>query len=96
MVLVVGATGLLGAEVCRKLRGAGKVVRAMVRSSSAPNKLDTLRSVGVETAVADLKEPASLVRVLEGISEIITTASSTFSRQEGDSIESVDFPGTCR
>jgi NADH dehydrogenase len=42
---------------------------------------------------ADLKNPASLAQVCEGVSEIITTASSTLSRQEGDSIESVDRAG---
>jgi len=93
MVLVVGATGLLGTEVCRRLLGASKQVLAMVRSSSAPEKVDALRSAGVETVVADLKDPASLARACDGVSEIITTASSTFSRQEGDSIESVDLAG---
>ena len=93
MVLVVGATGLLGSEVCRSLRRAGKPVRAMVRRTSAPEKLGSLRSAGVEMVAADLKDPSSLARACETVSEIITTASSTFSRQEGDSIASVDHAG---
>jgi nucleoside-diphosphate-sugar epimerase len=47
----------------------------------------------VETVTADLKDPTSLARACESVSAIITTASSTFSRQEGDSIESVDHAG---
>jgi NADH dehydrogenase len=93
MILVVGATGLLGSEICRQLRSAGKPVRAVFRQTSAPEKLTALRSAGAETVAADLKDPASLVRACEGVSRIITTASSTFSRQEGDSIESVDRAG---
>jgi uncharacterized protein YbjT (DUF2867 family) len=93
MILVVGATGLMGSEVCRELRRAGKAVRAMVRNTSAPEKLEALRSAGIETVLADLKDPASLAAACEGVSEIITTASSTLSRQEGDSIESVDHAG---
>jgi len=41
----------------------------------------------------DLKNPASLLQACEGVSAVITTASSTFSRQEGDSIETVDRQG---
>lgn len=93
MVLVVGATGLLGSEICRSLRKAGKQVRAMVRKTSSPEKLEGLRSAGVDTVAADLKDPSSLARACETVSEIITTASSTFSRQEGDSIASVDHAG---
>jgi uncharacterized protein YbjT (DUF2867 family) len=93
MVLVVGATGLLGSEICRKLRQAGKPVRAMVRPSSAKEKVAGLESAGAEIVPADLKDPASLARACKGMSSIITTASSTFSRQSGDSIESVDRAG---
>ena len=93
MVLVVGATGLLGGEICRKLREAGKPVSAVVRPNCAPEKCNALRSMGVETVSGDLKDPASLVRACETASQIITTASSTLSRQEGDSISSVDHSG---
>ncbi|HEY6991773.1 MAG TPA: NmrA family NAD(P)-binding protein [Bryobacteraceae bacterium] len=93
MVLVVGATGLLGSEICEKLRSAGKHVRAMVRHTSSPEKVAALRAMGAETIVADLRDPASLARACEMVSSIVATASSTFSRQEGDSIESVDLAG---
>jgi uncharacterized protein YbjT (DUF2867 family) len=36
MNLVVGATGLLGSEICRRLAAAGKPVRALVRATSDP------------------------------------------------------------
>jgi uncharacterized protein YbjT (DUF2867 family) len=93
MVLVVGATGLLGGEICRRLRGAGHDVRALVRANSAPDRISAVQAAGVAATVGDLKNPASLSQACEGVSAVITTASSTLSRQEGDSIETVDRQG---
>jgi NADH dehydrogenase len=93
MILVVGATGLLGSEICRRLRGAGHSVRALVRANSARDRISTLESAGAATAIGDLKDPDSLSQACAGVSAVITTASSTLSRQEGDSIETVDRQG---
>jgi uncharacterized protein YbjT (DUF2867 family) len=93
MILVVGATGLLGTRVCERLRTEGKPVRALVRRTSNPDKVSALESLGCELAIGDLKEPAQIQAACEGISALISTASSTFSRQPGDSIESVDLEG---
>jgi len=93
MVLVVGATGLVGAEVCKKLAVRGENVRALVRTTSATEKTEDLRSRGVELAIGDLKDPASLAAACRGVDAVISTASSTLSRQAGDSIESVDAAG---
>jgi NADH dehydrogenase len=93
MILVVGATGLLGSEICRRLRGAGHSVRALVRANSARDRISAIQSAGAVTAIGDLKNPASLSQACEGVSAVITTASSTTSQQEGDSIETVDRQG---
>ena len=93
MILVVGATGLVGNEVCRRLREAGRDVRALVRTTSHPAKLNRLRSVGADLCFGDLKDPPSLAAACAGVEAIISTASSTFSRAAGDSIESVDDLG---
>lgn len=92
-VLVVGATGVLGTQIVLGLRATGRGVRALVRESSDPAKVAALRDAGAELVVADLKEPASLARACAGVSHLILTASSTLSRVEGDSIESVDRSG---
>ncbi len=91
--MVVGSTGLLGMEICRQLVNAGKNVKALVRSSSDPAKVKALQQLGVETREGDLKNTASIKKAIEGVGAIISTASSTLSRQEGDSIESVDNKG---
>jgi uncharacterized protein YbjT (DUF2867 family) len=93
MVLVAGATGLVGNEICQKLAKRGEKVRALVRATSAKEKVDALRSGGIELCVGDLKEPDSIAAACRGVSEVISTASSTLSPQAGDSIESVDAAG---
>ena len=93
MNLIAGATGTLGAEVCRLLAEQGQAVRALVRSTSAPEKVARLKGVGAEPVVGDLKERASLDAACRGVSAVLSTASSTHSRQEGDSIDSVDLQG---
>ncbi len=93
MVLVVGATGLVGSAICQKLLERGEKVRALVRATSLKEKVEALRSSGAESCTGDLKDPASLAAACRGIDAVISTASSTLSRQPGDSIESVDAAG---
>src|SRR6516164_7182664 len=93
MILVVGATGLLGTRICERLRAEGQPVRALVRRTSSPDKVNTLKSLGCELAAGDLKEPAQIEAACQGIAAVISSASSTLSRQSGDSIESVDLQG---
>jgi uncharacterized protein YbjT (DUF2867 family) len=93
MNLVIGASGLLGSEICRILRESGKPVRALVRTTTDTAKQERLRSLGADLAFGDLKDPSTLAAAMKGVSTIISTASSTFSRQAGDSIETVDLQG---
>ena len=93
MILVVGATGLLGTRICERLRAEGQPVRALVRRTSSPDKVNALKSLGCELAAGDLKEPAQIEAACQGIAAVISSASSTLSRQSGDSIESVDLQG---
>jgi uncharacterized protein YbjT (DUF2867 family) len=93
MILVVGATGLVGNEVCQRLIRRGESVRALVRASSAKDRVEALRSSGVELCVGDLKDPHSIAAACRGVEAVISTASATLSRQPGDSIQSVDTAG---
>ena len=93
MILVVGATGLLGNEICRQAIEKGHQVRALIRKTSDPSKVEQLQSMGCQTVEGDLKDPASLSAACQGIKNVISTASSTFSRQEGDAIATVDHRG---
>src|SRR6266404_9801411 len=93
MNLVVGATGLLGGEICRLLAARGKPVRALVRATSDQNKVAKLETLGVEVVRGDLKDRPSLNAACQAVSVVVSTASSTLSRQEGDSIQTVDLEG---
>jgi uncharacterized protein YbjT (DUF2867 family) len=93
MVLVVGSTGMVGSEICRRLMRQGEKVRALVRATSSSEKVASLRGCGVEVFVGDLKDTGSLADACRGVDAVISTASSTLSRQAGDSIESVDDAG---
>ena len=89
MILVAGATGMLGSAIVERLLRTGKQVRAMVRNSAAE---EALQQAGAEPVVADLKRPDSLERACEGASAVITTANSA-GRGGEDNVESVDLQG---
>lgn len=93
MILVVGATGILGMQICRILSEKKKPFRAMVRISSDQWKVDQLRRMGADIVVGDLKYPVSLSNACEEIKEVISTASSTTTHKKGDNVQSVDLNG---
>lgn len=89
--LVVGATGALGFEVCRRLRAGGAAVRALVRRGAAGEA--RLVSLGVEIVRGDLKDAASLAAAASGAERVITAATAMASRRAGDSLRAVDLDG---
>ena len=95
MILVVGATGMVGGEVCRLLRDAGKPVRALVRATAAPEKVARLRELGCEIVEGDVRDRASLDAACAGMRAVITTISAMpFSWSPPDNtIETVDLAG---
>ena len=93
MILVVGATGLVGNEICQKLRRLGEPVRALARTTSSSAKIEILKASGAELCIGDLKDRESIAAACRGVDAVISTASSTLSRQPGDSIQSVDAEG---
>jgi uncharacterized protein YbjT (DUF2867 family) len=93
MILVVGATGTLGMEICRRLVSAGKPFRAMVRSTSDPAKKEALNQLGSQLAEGDLKDGSSLLRACAGATAVITTPTAILSQQQGDTFDSVDLRG---
>ncbi len=92
-VIVVGATGFLGMEICRQLCEKNRKVKGLVRTTSDPAKVKALQKMGVETVTGDIKDIASLNNAFKEVAVVISSASSTLSRQQGDSIESVDKEG---
>ena len=93
LILVVGATGFLGMEICKQLIAAKQQVRALVRSTSIQDKVIMLDQLGTEIIMGDIKDEGSIKRALKGVSIVISCATSTLTRQYGDTIETVDRKG---
>lgn len=94
MILVAGATGVLGSEIVSRLIARGETVRAMVRATSAPEKVERLAKAGAKIVHADLKEPQSLLAACTGVSAVISTVTTILTSQPGDSFEATDGEGT--
>lgn len=70
--LVTGAGGFIGGHLARGLKQAGFPVRGMVRREN--EAAARLREDGVELVLADLEDPASLARALEGVGVVVHAA----------------------
>jgi uncharacterized protein YbjT (DUF2867 family) len=68
MILVTGATGLVGGEVVRQLSARGVPLRALVRS---PEKGAALAGPGVQAVVGDFAKPETLGPALEGVTRAL-------------------------
>jgi NADH dehydrogenase len=95
MILVAGATGVLGSEIVRRLLARGHPVRALVRATSDPAKVARLEADGVEIARGDLKDRISLDAACRGVQAAISTVSIILTAQPGDSFADTDEVGTC-
>jgi uncharacterized protein YbjT (DUF2867 family) len=98
MILLVGATGMVGSEICRLLSASGKPIKALVRATSDPAKVDKLKSLGATVVQGDLRGGASLHAACQGVSAVISTVSSMpFSYQPGvNDIRTTDLEGVTR
>src|SRR5687767_2477203 len=94
MILVAGATGVLGSRVVQQLRAAGKPVRALVRSTSDAEKVAALQQAGAEIATGDLKDRHSLAAAIRGVEAVISTVTTILTSQPGDSFAETDGAGS--
>lgn len=89
MILVAGATGVVGGMIVRRLLGEGRGVRVLVREGSG---YDPLVAAGAQTALGDLKDPDSLAAACRDVDVVITTATAG-QRGGADTPQSVDLDG---
>jgi len=101
MILVSGATGILGGIITQRLLGEGKDVRILVRHNSPSEQMaqqnmatlaQSLIESGAQPVYGDLTDRASLVRACDGIETVITTANSAMRSGE-DNVDTVDRLG---
>ncbi|MDH4287503.1 MAG: SDR family oxidoreductase [Aquincola sp.] len=89
MILIVGATGVLGRATARKLLNQGHAVRALVRDRA---RAEDLRKAGAEIVVGDLTDPPSLSRACKGMQRVFACAHSMLGRGAQSSAQ-VDHVG---
>ena len=88
VILIVGAGGMLGSEICRQLRVRGLEVRGMIRSGSAREA--ALRATGVEICNGDLRSRAAIETACRGVTTVISTATAMGSKDKSLTLRAID------
>jgi len=91
MLLLTGATGLVGSALLRRLLAQGEQVRCLVRD---PRRLGAQR-VRVQIALGDLTDPPSFRNALRGVHTVVHLAASIRDQPQG-SIEELNGIATWR
>jgi uncharacterized protein YbjT (DUF2867 family) len=91
MLLLTGATGLVGSALLRRLVAEGEQVRCLVRD---PRKLGAQR-VRVQIALGDLTDPPSFRNAMRGVRTVVHLAASIRDQPQG-SIEELNGIATWR
>jgi NADH dehydrogenase len=91
VLLLTGATGLVGTALLRRLTAAGEPVRALVRD---PRRLGAER-VRVQIALGDLADPPSFRNALRGVRTVVHLAAAIRDQPAG-SIEELNGIATWR
>lgn len=77
LILVAGATGVLGKTIVARLLNQGYRVRALSRT---PDKLNQLAALGAEPFVGDMLDRASMDRACQGVDQIVSTANNILGK----------------
>ena len=91
MLLLTGASGLVGSELRRRLLADGQAVRCLVRD---PRRLGEDR-VRVQIALGDLADPPSFRNALRGVDTVVHLAAAVRDQPQG-SIEELSGIATWR
>ena len=89
MILVAGGTGRLGAELVPSLCSAGLPVRVLTRD---PARARSLRELGAEIVVGDVRKPATLEAATSGVATVVS-AIHGFAASDGGTPARVDRDG---
>jgi uncharacterized protein YbjT (DUF2867 family) len=91
VILLTGATGLVGSALLRRLLDRGDAVRCLVRD---PRRLGPNR-VRVQITLGDLADPVSLRQAMRGVSQVVHLGAA-IRDQPGGSIEELNAMATMR
>jgi hypothetical protein len=71
-ILVAGATGNLGERIVKALLDKGANVRAVVRTSTNPEKIQLLEKMGVEVFKTDMSDVTAVSKACQGVSCVVS------------------------
>jgi uncharacterized protein YbjT (DUF2867 family) len=92
VILLTGATGVVGGELLPALLAEGQEIRVLVRD---PRKLGEHR-VDVRIALGDLRDPFSIRHAMHGVETVIHLAASIRDQADGGTIEELNGLATAR
>jgi uncharacterized protein YbjT (DUF2867 family) len=92
VILLTGATGVVGGELLPALLAEGCEVRTLVRD---PRKLGENR-VDVQIALGDLRDPFSVRHAMRGVDTVIHLAATVRDQPNGGTIEELNGLATAR
>ena len=99
-MLVTGGCGYLGSQLIRDLAAAGQGVRILDNLSSGRlEALQNLPAAGCEFSEADILDPSSVRRALDGVETVVHLAAiarTPFGFQNPDRLEQVNHWGTAQ
>jgi NADH dehydrogenase len=84
MVLMCGATGLLGERVTRRLAARGAPLRLLLRDGASDA---VAREVGADVVRGDLRRPETLGPAVEGAETVVTTATAIARALDGERVD---------
>ncbi|MET3712804.1 uncharacterized protein YbjT (DUF2867 family) [Sphingomonas trueperi] len=95
MILVSGATGGIGGEVCRLLKNAGTPFRALCRKQE---QVESLAKKGINAVRGDFDQPETLAAAMQGIDTmfLITPPTQQQVAQETAAIDAAKEAGVRR
>ncbi len=92
MILVTGATGLIGNQICKQLTQSGIPFRGLIRN---PGNIPDYPKNDIEWVEGDVLDIESISRAMEGISTVIHTAAIiSFHRREYKRMNKTNVNGT--
>lgn len=89
MILLAGATGVLGGAIARRLLDEPRALRLLVRN---PSTVAALTARGAEVAVGDVTRRDTLDAAMRGVTHVITTVNA-FLAPTRRALDAVDLQG---
>ena len=94
MILVTGATGFLGAAICRRLLDEGESFLALRRDNSKINLLDDVAD-RIHWVTGDIRDVSGLEKLMDDVTEVIHSAAVvSFDSKDFDLMDEVNVEGT--